>query len=413
MDKKEYVKILQDIIKINTENDNEELLAKYLQKLLKNNGIDSELITFSKGRANLVAKISNDKGKTLALSGHMDVVKAGDESKWIYPPFSAHIENDVIWGRGTSDMKAGLAALVIAFIEVSKRKRFKGTIKLLATVGEEIGELGSKQLTDLGYMDDVDGLLIGEPCNIGIVYAHKGSVNYKVISKGVSAHSSNPELGNNAIENLMVAMMMISERISDKAKQYTNNVLGKTFNNITLVGGGTQVNSIPDYAEFEANARTIPEFDNIAVINEVQTVIDNLNKRDGFDLEVKITADQPPVETNPKSDLIQVIIDVVSHIEELKPSQLMLSMNDVLKETGESIQLPIEKEKVEFIVPISVSGTTDAAQFTRANKKLELAVYGPGMPMLNHKINERIPISQYLEFIEAYQLIIERYLSIE
>lgn len=413
MDKKEYVKILQDIIKINTENDNEELVAKYLQNLLKNNGIDSELITFSKGRANLVAKISNDKGKTLALSGHMDVVKAGDESKWIYPPFSAHIENDVIWGRGTSDMKAGLAALVIAFIEVSKRKRFKGTIKFLATVGEEIGELGSKQLTDLGYMDDVDGLLIGEPCNIGIIYAHKGSVNYKVISKGVSAHSSNPELGNNAIENLMVAMMMISERISDKAKQYTNNVLGKTFNNITLVGGGTQVNSIPDYAEFEANARTIPEFDNIAVINEVQTVIDNLNKRDGFDLEVKITADQPPVETNPKSDLIQVIIDVVSHIEELKPSQLMLSMNDVLKETGESIQLPIEKEKIESVVPISVSGTTDAAQFTRANKKLELAVYGPGMPMLNHKINERIPISQYLEFIEAYQLIIERYLSIE
>ncbi len=413
MDKKEYVKVLQDIIKINTENDNEELVAKYLQKLLKDNGIESELIYFSEGRANLVAKISNNKGKTLALSGHMDVVKSGDESKWIYPPFSGHIDNNIIWGRGTSDMKTGLAALVIAFIKVAKRKEFKGTIKLLATVGEEVGELGSKQLTDLGYMDDVDGLLIGEPCNLGVVYAHKGSLNYRVISKGVSAHSSSPELGNNAIENLMVAMRLISEKISDKAKKYNNCVLGKTFNNITLVSGGTQINSIPDHAEFEANARTIPEFDNSAVINELQTIIDQLNKKEGFDLEVKITADQPPVETNPKSDLVQVIIDTVNDIDELKPSKLLLSTNDLLKETGESVQISSENEKIEALTPISVPATTDAAQFIRANKNLELAVYGPGIPMLNHKINERVPIFQYLKFIEVYQLIIERYLSIE
>lgn len=62
-------------------------------------------------------------------------------------------------------------------------------------------------------MDDVDGLLIAEPCNVGIIHAHKGSLNYKVIAKGVAAHSSMPELGNNAIEQLNDAMMQITADI--------------------------------------------------------------------------------------------------------------------------------------------------------------------------------------------------------
>ena len=127
-------------------------------------------------------------------------------------------------------------------------KNFHGTIRLLATVGEEVGEYGSKQLTDLGYVDDADGLLIGEPCNLGIMYAHKGSLNYKLVSKGSAAHSSMPELGSNAIEHLNVAMTQISQRISEQAEKFENPTLGKTFHNITLIKGGVQVNSIPDYA---------------------------------------------------------------------------------------------------------------------------------------------------------------------
>lgn len=116
-----YIKILSDIVKINTENGNEKELALYLKKLLEDNGISSELIEFSDDRASLVAEISNGDGPVLALAGHMDVVSAGDENEWKYPPFDAHIEDNVMWGRGTSDMKAGLAALVIAFIEMKKK----------------------------------------------------------------------------------------------------------------------------------------------------------------------------------------------------------------------------------------------------------------------------------------------------
>lgn len=408
MNKEERIKILQDVVRINTENDHEQLVAAYYQNLLKSHGIDSKMIEFDKERSSLVAEISNGTGKVVALSGHMDVVSAGDESKWTHPPFSGYIEDGVLWGRGASDMKSGLTALIIAMIELNESKKFNGTIRLLATVGEEIGELGARQLTDLGYMENVEAMIIGEPCNIGVMYAHKGSLNYKVVSKGSAAHSSTPELGKNAIENLIVAMNQISERVVKKSERFTNEVLGKTFHNITLVSGGSQINSIPDHAEFEANARTIPEFDNQALMQEVYSVIDALNKKYNFELSVEVTADQPPVETDPHSKLIETIIDVASKVESLLPQNLIHSMGEVLGIALEKLDVSL-KEIVE-IKPIAVSGTTDAAQFIRANKALNIAVYGPGMPMLNHKTDERIPLSQYLDFIDVYKKILEEYM---
>lgn len=313
-----------------------------------------------------------------------------------------------MWGRGTSDMKSGLMALVFAMIDLNKHKNFNGTIRLLATVGEEVGEYGSKQLTELGYVDDADGLLIAEPCNVGIMYAHKGSLNYKVVSKGTAAHSSSPELGNNAIEHLNVAMTQISDRIAQKTKDFSNDTLGQTFHNITMVKGGIQVNSIPDYAEFEANARTIPEFDNQAVMSEVQRVVDRLNQQTGFKLDVAVTADQPPVQSKPDSELIQAILVTVENNSNLQVPALLKSMGDVL---GQDLSPIAKKFGLDKVAPIVASGTTDAAQFTQKNKSLALAVYGPGMPMLNHKIDERIPLPQYLDFIDAYKAIMAAYLD--
>lgn len=409
MKKEDSIKILQDVIKIESENDNEQLVAEYYKELLASYGIESKLVKYTEGRCSLVAEIENGDGKTLALSGHMDVVNVGDEKEWRYPPFSGHIEDGVIWGRGTSDMKSGLTALVIAMIDLHQSKKFKGKIKLLATVGEEIGELGSAQLTDEGYMDNVDGLLIGEPCNMGVVYAHKGSLNYKVISKGVSAHSSTPEMGNNAIENILDVINKINIVLNEKIETIENDVLGKVIHNITLISGGTQINSIPDYSEFQANARTIPEFDNDDLIECINGVLDSFNKDGKYQLKFVVTANQPPVETKPDSKLISIISETVKNFESLKPQNLISSMENIL---GEDLtELKKSLGNINDILPIAMSGTTDAAQFMRGNKDIDLAVYGPGVPTLNHKINERIPISQYIDFIEVYKQIIEKYLA--
>lgn len=145
------MKILMDILAMETVNDNEEMVAEYLQQQLKTVGIDSKKVSYSPTRTNLVAEIGQGD-RVLAVSGHMDVVSAGDEKNWISPPFSPTIRDNKIFARGAADMKSGLAAMVCAMMELkSEKAELDGRLKLLATVGEEIGLYGSKQLTDEGY----------------------------------------------------------------------------------------------------------------------------------------------------------------------------------------------------------------------------------------------------------------------
>ncbi len=90
----EALKALQDVIQINTDNDHGKQVALYFRKVLKEHGIESQVIDYRGDRANLVAEIRNGEGKTLAISGHMNVVSAGDEGAWTHPPFSAHVDDD-------------------------------------------------------------------------------------------------------------------------------------------------------------------------------------------------------------------------------------------------------------------------------------------------------------------------------
>lgn len=124
--------------------------------------------------------------------------------------------------------------------------------------------------------------------------------------------------------------------------------------------------------------RTIPEFDNDKVTSLLQGIVDDLNKRDGFKLELEVLADMPPVTSDPKSDLIK-IIHKNSHESDI-----------------ELIALP---------------GTTDTAQFRRRNEDMDVAVYGPGVFETLHKIDEYVEVDQYLEFIDSYGRIIAAYLK--
>lgn len=409
MEKERKISILKDIISIKSVNGNEKEVAKYYQELFNEFGISSELIDYSEGRSSIVAEIENGPGKTLVVSGHMDVVSEGNEEDWTYPPFEGHIDEDgVIWGRGASDMKPGLTAFALALINLNESKNFTGKIRFIGTVGEEIGELGAAQLTDKGYIDDADALLIGEPCNVGVVYAHKGSLNYKVISKGQAAHSSEPKIGINAVENLNIAINKIREHIEKRSNEVHDDILGDMYHSFTVIKGGTQVNTIPDYAEFEANVRTIPQLSNDDLINEIQEIIDELNKSDAFDLTLEVTANQPAVESRADSDLIKTILEVANNNPDLSAKTMIDNMSKIV---GKDLSKMSSIDELKEIQPMVISGTTDAAQFLKNKKDIEFAVYGPGMPLLNHKTDERINLDQYLAFIDGYTEIFTKYLK--
>lgn len=378
MTKQEAIQFLQDILRMKTENENEAEVAEYLKKLLADHGIASELIEYSPGRSNLVAEISNGQGKVLGLAGHADVVAAGEASLWSHDPYGAEIVDGKIYGRGSADMKSGLAALVLAFIDAKEKNEFKGKIRLLVTVGEEIGEPGARQLTDLGYADDLDAVLVGE-CFKGIIlYEHGGSYNYRMKSFGKAAHSSMPHLGQNAIHNLRDAMVAVQAAMDEIIAKYDHPKMGRTLHNVTIISGGAQINSLPEYAEYKANMRTLPEFDNDKVTKVLQSVVDELNQRDGVKLELEVLDDMPPMASDPDSELIRVILEQ-SHEKDIQRKALM--------------------------------GTTDVAQFWRRNKHMDVAIYGPGILSVIHKPNEYVEVDTYLEFIETYKRVIAAYMK--
>lgn len=379
MERQRKIQILKDIVNIDSTNGHEEQVANYLQKLLAEHGIESEKVQYDVDRASLVSEIGSSDEKVLAFSGHMDVVDAGDVSKWKFPPFEATEHEGKIYGRGATDMKSGLAAMVIAMIELHEEKqKLNGKIRLLATVGEEVGELGAEQLTQKGYADDLDGLIIGEPSGHRIVYAHKGSINYTVKSTGKNAHSSMPEFGVNAIDNLLLFYNEVEKFV--KSIDATNEILGDFIHNVTVIDGGNQVNSIPEKAQLQGNIRSIPEMDNETVKQVLVKIINKLNKQENVNLELIFDYDKQPVFSDKNSDLVHIAKSVAS---------------DIVKE-----EIPL----------LGISGTTDAAEFTKAKKEFPVIIFGPGNET-PHQVNENVSIENYLEMVDVYKRIATEFLS--
>lgn len=174
-------------------------------------------------------------------------------------------------------------------------------------MGEEVGEPGSEQLTKAGYVDDLDGLIIGEPTNYNLMYTHVGSINYTVASYGKEAHSSMPQGGYNAIDQLNEFMTKVNTEMKRMAETVENPVLGRTIHNVTIINSGNQVNSIPSYVQLQGNIRSIPEFSNDKVIELLQKIVDDLNQENEFKLELTIDLNKIPVKANPESSLLHSI----------------------------------------------------------------------------------------------------------
>ncbi|MQS88582.1 M20/M25/M40 family metallo-hydrolase [Companilactobacillus mishanensis] len=409
MDKAERLSILDDVIKLNTVNGNEVLVANYLKSLFEKHDIPVELDEVDPKRVNLIATLkNNDKGPILGFTGHEDVVDPVEEDKWIYGPFNPkHIDGKII-GRGAADMKSGLSALAIALIELKEDSDFNGNIKFMATVGEEKGEIGAKQLSKKGYADDLSALIVGEPSNgssqlvinklVGsgmlniaqpnpdkfgrhsFFAAHKGSVDYRVISHGKAAHSSMPQAGINALDNL-IAYYNEQKKYFQTLTSAEDDMLGKTIPAVTVMNAGDQPNTIPDYAEMGVKLRTIPEFNNDKIIEEIQNLINKMNDADPkMNLELVVDSSNWPVKTDLNSKLVKIGRDVYENIWKQKN------------------------------VVVGAPGGTDASQFVAANHNLDVIVAGPGNESA-HQINEYVFEDDYLQYIEIYKQIAKKYLA--
>lgn len=377
----ERIKVLQDLIKIQTPNGNEIEVSKYIGKLFDQYGVSYQIDEFGNHRSNLIAEIGEKKtDDVLVLTGHQDTVTVPNADNWTHDPFGAEIVGDKLYGRGAADMKSGLAAQILTFIELAKEGyKVPGTLRFVVTAGEENGTPGANRLTEQGAAQDIKAMVVGEATDGNVVYAHDGSYNYQIQSKGKSTHSSTPELGVNALDGLNEYYNR-EKHIFDDAP--VDEYLGKVVHSVTLIKGGDQVNIIPESGELFGNIRPTLAFDNQHVTDRIQETVEDINAHGDYELTFKVLHSWRPVETSPDSHLVKVAKQAAAQDYSDKDVQL-----------------------------ITYKGATDASVFTKANPDIDVIVLGPDNASVVHQTDEYTTISSYLNTLKTYKDIVKGYFA--
>lgn len=295
------VALTQALIRFETVNPpgDEAACAQYLAGLLQAEGFAPELHLFGERRFNLICRLAGADGSLapLVLTGHIDVVPLG-AAPWTHAPFAGAIEGDRLYGRGSSDMKSGVAAMVRAFVAAASRRPARG-VTLVLTGGEEVGCQGAGHLRQAqpAALGGASAMLVGEPTANKVVRGHKGALFVRATVRGVTAHSSMPELGDNAIYRAARAVLQVEDT---RWPAVDGGFLGASTINVGLIKGGLNANSVPDHAEFTLDVRSGDGLNHGAAL---ATLRDRLGER----VELEPIIDMPPVLTAEADPFFQAV----------------------------------------------------------------------------------------------------------
>jgi len=191
---------------------NEEPAAELVAAQMRAFGWDPIVEIVEPGRPTVICTIEGDApGRTLLFEGHTDVVTEGDRSRWSVDPFGGELRDGKIWGRGSADMKAGVAAMLFATDAVVRSGSFPGTIKLAALVDEEGMMIGIKDYIKKGHADIVDACLVPEPEENNLCISMKGAIRAIVKVQGKMAHGAMPLSGINPNTRLARIILAFEE----------------------------------------------------------------------------------------------------------------------------------------------------------------------------------------------------------
>ena len=369
----DVVELTRALVSMNTINPpgNEHQCCSFLAGLFDDAGFDVVVSEFEDGRSNLIARIGHGDQSSLPIcfTGHVDTVPLGIEP-WSVDPFAGIVEDGKLFGRGSTDMKAGVAAMSVAALsKVSLLENTPGVI-LIFTGGEETGCDGAKALCEHPeLLGNAGALVVGEPTSNRPLIGHKGALWFHAISRGITAHGSTPELGVNAV----YAACRAVGKIEDFGFNVTPHaILGSPSINVGRMQGGINVNSVPDHAEFDIDIRTIPSQDHREIQAHMESYLEG-------DIELQTTVDVEGVLSDFANPWIQNVYDDITPILGAKPG--------------------IETAKY----------FTDASVLTPAFGNPPTLVLGPGDAAMAHKTDEYCEVDKIRQAVELYETLINRW----
>ncbi|MEM3439621.1 MAG: M20 family metallopeptidase [Candidatus Bathyarchaeia archaeon] len=370
--------LLSDLIAIpsvNPPGEKYDEICRRIESALKELGFKTRIVEGVKGKPNLIGTLGEGR-PTLLFNGHVDVVPPG--MGWETDPFKAVEKEGRIYGRGTSDMKGALAAMIAAVKKISDEGvALKGSLIFTATVDEETGGLDG-----LGYLVRKEGLradycLSGEPTRLNVCRCEKGVYWSKISVRGKAAHGSTPERGINAIEK----MAKIISALQSIRFEKVHKILGRPTINIGVISGGTKINIVPDYCEILVDRRMLPAEDPSEVKGEIESALKAVKAQDplvDYRIEDLLFAD--PFELPEDAPLVKMAVSAVEEALGRRP--------DI---TG-------------------LTGFTDA-RFTAVDAKIPSVLVGPGNIAQAHTANEFVEKKQILDAISVYATFLKRLLA--
>jgi acetylornithine deacetylase/succinyl-diaminopimelate desuccinylase family protein len=269
--------------------------AKFVADFLHSCGAEAWLEEVLPDRPNVLGRFpSTSKAKPrLLFAPHTDTVTVTGMS---IDPFSGELRDGKIWGRGASDTKGPMAAVLFALLECKNvLPHLSHEIWFAGFMGEEAGQQGARALSG---KERFDFAIVGEPTRLQTVNTHKGSVWLTLRARGRAAHASTPQIGENAIEKILEVVDLLRSQLSARFGASSDETLGPLTFNLGTIQGGSKINIVPDLCEAKIDIRTLPGQD-------LAPLLDSLAKQfAGVEFERRILG---PLQTDPNHPFIRLL----------------------------------------------------------------------------------------------------------
>ena len=350
----------------------ERACARHLGRLLENAGFATAYHEFADSRTSLIARIGGDGARPpICFTGHIDTVPLG-AARWTRDAFAGETDGDRLYGRGSTDMKGGVAAFVAAAIELAPRLARGPGLVLVITAGEEIGCEGARFLADNDLLGRAGAIVVAEPTANYPYVGHKGLAWFEIETHGVTAHGSMPEVGDNAILKMARA---IGELQNFRFPIESHPVMGKPTVNVGTIRGGLNTNSVPDEAKITVDTRTVPGIDHVHLCRSLQSLMDPLGA------SVRKIVDTPSLYTEPDDEWVQQVFEACTPYVGARPS------------------------------PKTITFSTDGADLKRGFRGPPAVILGPGEPHLAHQTDEWCSMTRIEQSVALFRDLMLRWVA--
>ena len=366
----EYIESL--LLELGAEIRKEDLDENLLIKAYENYN-EGNLGHNNKDRYNVIGEFPSKKEKILIFNGHVDTMPYGDKSSWSFDPLSPMEKDGKIYGLGSTDMKGGLMASIMA-VKLIKDSGFElpCRVKIMSVADEEGG--GNGTITAMMNKESGDGAVVCEPSDNQILTAHMGFVFFKVSVKGVALHSAGKWNGVNAIEKAIELIRDLGELEREWLMKYKHQILPPPTLNVGVINGGTAGSTVPDFCEFKVCVLYLPEIMSFEQVKkDFEETIYLRSKGDKF-----LAKNTPEIE---------------------------------IYQQGSGFEIDKDDEFVEFVrknsneisdIPINGGIAGNDARLLKNIGKIPTVILGPGRLEDCHSIDESLDIEEYFKYIKIY-----------